>query len=47
MKPRSLSPRSIAATTMLTSGWASWTRSMPSGAAMIAISRMDVGARAS
>ena len=30
MKPRSFSPRSIAAQTMCTSGWSRWTRSMPS-----------------
>src|SRR5205823_12178972 len=42
MKPCSFRPRSIAATTICTSGWSRVMRSIPSGAAMIAISRTDV-----
>ena len=42
MYPFSLSARSIAATTIDTSGWSRWIRSIPSGAAISAINRTDV-----
>src|SRR5439155_11436847 len=42
MKPCSFRPRSIAATTTCTSGWSRVIRSIPSGAATIAISRTEL-----
>ena len=44
MKPCSFRLRSIEATTMRTSGWSAWTCSMPSGAAMSAISVIELRA---